>query len=175
MNLPNILTLFRFVLIPIFGYLMMKEGYVAAGVVFAIAGITDFLDGFIARKFKLVTDFGKIADPLADKLLQLTALTLLTYKGIIPTSFLMIVAAKEAFMGVGSILVYKKRNLVVQANWYGKLATIAFFIAILITIVLKMFFTDLETVIDVLVGAAIVITIFAMIMYIIEYAQKKVD
>jgi cardiolipin synthase len=99
-----------------------------------LGGITDVLDGYIARKFNLITSFGKLADPLADKMMQITALVLLTMQQKIPAVILIIVIAKEAFMGAGSILLYKKENFVVSANWYGKLATVIFFVAIIFTL-----------------------------------------
>ena len=126
MNIPNILTLVRFCLVPFFGYCLYNEQFVAATILFVAACVTDILDGFIARKFNLVTPFGKLADPLADKLMQLTALTILSLQSIIPLPVLIIVLAKEIFMILGSILLYKRVNFVVQANWYGKMTTVIF-------------------------------------------------
>jgi cardiolipin synthase len=172
-NIPNILTGFRFLMIPLFGYMIIDGKYLYAAIVFAVAGITDILDGYIARKYKMVTDWGKIADPLADKLLQLTALTLLTIKGMIPFQFILIVAAKECFMGIGTILVYKKKNLVVQANWYGKMATSVFFIAILSTIAIKVFVGEATLAIDIIIGIAIANTLIALFMYISHYSKVE--
>jgi len=104
-------------------------------ILFLLAGVTDVLDG--TRKFNMVTSFGKLADPLADKLMQLTALTILTIQDIIPLPVLIIVVAKESFMIIGSILIYKKVNFVVQADWYGKFATVVFFLAIVLTILVR--------------------------------------
>lgn len=171
MNIPNILTCFRFAMIPLFGYLIITGNYLFSAIVFILAGITDVLDGYIARKFGLITDWGKIADPLADKLLQLTALTLLTYKGLIPIQFIIIVAAKECFMGIGSILVYKKKNLVVQANWYGKMATTVFFIAILTIIGIKIFIGEARLATDIIIGIAIANALIALFMYISHYSK----
>ena len=124
MNIPNILTAIRFILIPFLGYYLFDKQYSVAVLLFLLGGITDVLDGVIARKFNMITSWGKLADPLADKLMQLTALSILTIQKIIPLPVLIIVVAKEAFMVAGSILLYKKIKLVVQANWYGKLATV---------------------------------------------------
>ena len=164
MNIPNILTAIRFALIPFFGYYLFSKQFLIAIILFAIAGITDVLDGFIARKFNMITPWGKIADPLADKLMQLTALTILTIHHIIPLPILIIVLSKEIFMLIGSILLYKKIKLVVQANWYGKLATVIFFIAIILTIAVKTGrFGNMNTgfLINTLVIIAVLSTLFA--------------
>jgi len=81
--------------IPFFGYYLYNERYTVAVILFLLAGVTDVLDGIIARKFNMVTSFGKLADPLADKLMQLTALTILTIQDIIPLPVLIIVVAKS--------------------------------------------------------------------------------
>lgn len=82
MNLPNKLTMLRILLVPVFMVLAAYHWMLAAGVVFALASITDFLDGAIARKYHLVTDFGKFADPLADKLLTTTAFIYMIVDGV---------------------------------------------------------------------------------------------
>ena len=80
MNLPNKLTMARIIMVPIFMAIMLKGYYIAALIVFALASITDFLDGYIARKYDLVTNFGKVMDPLADKALVFSAFLVLAAK-----------------------------------------------------------------------------------------------
>lgn len=174
MNIPNILTAIRFVFIPFFGYYLYNERYTVAMILFLLAGVTDVLDGIIARKFNMVTSFGKLADPLADKLMQLTALTILTIQDIIPLPVLIIVVAKESFMIIGSILIYKKVNFVVQADWYGKFATVVFFLAIVLTILVRSgLFANPYS--DIIVNIAVIIavgsTLFAFFMYTIEFGR----
>lgn len=135
MNIPNILTAIRFVLIPVFAYFLVTEHYVVAVVLFLTGGLTDVLDGYIARRFNLVTAWGKIADPMADKLMQLTALFILSIViKVIPIELLAIILAKEIFMGIGALTLYKQDNYVVSANWYGKMATVVFYLAIVMLI-----------------------------------------
>jgi cardiolipin synthase (CMP-forming) len=173
-NIPNILTTLRFVLIPIFGYYLLREQFFIAVSLFLIGGITDVLDGYIARKFKLITSFGKLADPLADKLMQITALVILTRQGLIPMVFLVIVLAKELFMAMGSISLYKKENVVVEAYWYGKLATVVFFVVIVLIIILRKFnISHVELLINIATGLAVVLTLFAFFMYSIAYRKIK--
>lgn len=178
MNIPNILTAFRFVLVPVFGYYLHREQYLLAVSLFVLGGITDILDGYIARKFNLVTSWGKLADPVADKMMQITALGLLTYQGVIPAAVVLIVIAKEIFMGIGSILLYRKENMVVSANWYGKLATVVFFLAIMATIIVRMYGVDSATadiLASLLVGTAVLVTLFAFFMYSLDYRRIRRD
>jgi len=176
-NIPNILTAIRFVFVPFFAYYLYNEQYTVAVVLFLLAGITDVLDGLIARKFNMITSWGKLADPLADKMMQLTALTILTMQEIIPLPVLIIVVAKESFMVVGSILIYKKVNFVVQADWYGKFATVVFFLAIVLTIAIRSGrfinpYTDV--VVNIAVIIAVVSTLFAFFMYTIQFRKLTI-
>lgn len=174
MNIPNILTVIRFILVPVFGYYLFKEQFVVAVILFVGACITDILDGVIARKYNLITSFGKLADPLADKLMQLTALTILSIQEIIPLPVLIIVLAKEIFMVAGSILIYKKVNFVVQANWYGKMTTVIFSLAIVMTIVLqsgRMLNAYTEVLIKIFVFIAVFSTLFSFFMYSMEFRK----
>lgn len=166
MNVPNILTVIRLLLIPSFAYFLYIESYRIAVLLFVLSGITDILDGYIARKYNLITSWGKLADPLADKLMQITALIILTIQGNIPTFILIIVILKELLMGIGSILLLKKEKYVVSANWYGKLATVVFFIAI-IMIMLDVPYSKY------LILGAFAATIFAFINYVISYFKIK--
>ena len=101
-HVPNILTMCRFVLIPfIFGSIVNNQ-YVAAFIFLTLSGITDILDGFIARKFNLITNFGKLIDPLADKATQISTLIALLFAGIIPDWILIVVFIKETIMIAGA-------------------------------------------------------------------------
>lgn len=137
---PNVLTVIRFLLIPIIITLLSQGKYIDAIIVFSISGITDILDGAIARKFDLITNFGKLIDPLADKFTQLSMLIMLTVKRIIPLWIVIVVFIKEFCMICGASFLYKK-ELVVSSKWYGKAATTLFYIAIVVSLILK----ELET------------------------------
>ncbi len=164
MNTPNILTAIRFVIIPFFGYYLYICNFKIAVSLFLLGGLTDVLDGYIARKFNMVTSWGKLADPIADKFMQLTALVLLTMQNRIDTIILVIVIAKEAFMGVGSILLYRKEHFVVSANWYGKLATVVFYFAIIMII-----FNVAYSKFFILIG--VLSALFAFFMYSVQYRK----
>lgn len=127
--IPNILTIIRFLLIPIIIIFALQDNYIATFIVLTLSGITDILDGYIARKFNFISDFGKLMDPLADKATQVTLLAVLSIQKLIPSWILIIVLVKEFFMIVGASFLYGK-ELVVSSKWYGKLATVLFYVAI---------------------------------------------
>lgn len=167
MNVPNILTVIRFLMIPVFAYFLCLGEYFTAAFLFLLAGLTDVLDGFIARKYNLITPWGKLADPLADKLMQITALVILTFiHGFIHPIILAVVLAKELFMVAGSVVLYKQNDYVVSANWYGKMATVVFYFAI-VMIIFKAPYRN------VFISVAVLSTLFAFLMYIRQYMQIK--
>ena len=137
-NVPNILTIIRFLLIPFIIFYIFTGNYILAFVFFTISGLTDIADGFIARKFNFVSNFGKLMDPLADKLTQITTLGSLAITDIIPIWILIIVLLKEFIMICGASFLYGK-DVVVYSKWYGKLATVLFYIAIVSSLIAKQF------------------------------------
>lgn len=120
-NVPNVLTMLRMALIPVFWYLMMQERLYAALSVFVAASLTDIADGYIARKFDLITDFGKLMDPLADKLMVISMMASLALRGIAPWPALVIILLKELTMVIGGAILLR-HQVVVYAIWIGKLA-----------------------------------------------------
>lgn len=166
-HIPNILTILRFIFIPIILYFIFTGNYILGIVSFTISGITDVLDGFIARKFNLISNFGKLMDPLADKLTQISVLASLTTVKIIPVWILAIVVLKELIMVVGASFLYGK-DVVVYSKWYGKLATVLFYLAIVISLITKQFnLTGFWTNFDLTIYCiALICTVFSLIMYI---------
>lgn len=122
MNVPNRLTLLRILMIPVCLLLWAVGQPVWAAAVFALAAATDFLDGYIARKKGIVTTFGKFADPVADKILVLTAMIFLAAAGRIPAWAVCIVAARELMVD-GLRLVAVGKGNVIAAGWLGKIKT----------------------------------------------------
>ncbi len=134
MNIPNILTIFRLILIPVFIIFFFSRNpnnLSYSIIIFLLAGLTDFLDGYLARKYKLITKLGAVLDPLADKLMLITVLTCLVIKMYIPIWVLIIIAAKEIFMIFCGIFLYKKGSII-PSNIFGKASTIFFYISIFI-------------------------------------------
>jgi len=101
--------------------------------IFILAGVTDGLDGYIARKYNLVTKIGQMLDPLADKLMQITVIACFTVAGILPIWILTIIVAKESLMIIGGMVLYtRKEKIVIPADHLGKAATVLFYLAILL-------------------------------------------
>lgn len=137
MSIPNILTIFRLILIPLFIFLFFSNSLYNleySTCIFLLAGLTDFLDGYLARKLKLITKIGIVLDPLADKLMLMTVLTCLVIGQYIPVWFLVIIAAKELFMILCGVLLYKK-GTVIASNKFGKISTILFYISIFVLVI----------------------------------------
>ena len=163
-QIPNIFTIFRFILIPFIVLNLVYDSYIAAFIIFTISGLTDILDGFIARKFNFITNFGKLIDHLADKCTQIITLGTLAIKDIIPMWIIIIVVLKEFIIVAGASLLYGK-ELVVSSRWYGKLATVLFYIAIVCSLFIKQFDFSFDFSIYIYY-LALISTIFSLIMYI---------
>lgn len=166
-HVPNILTILRFIFIPIILYFIFTGNYIMGIIFFTISGATDILDGCIARKFNLISNFGKLMDPLADKLTQISVLASLVKVNIIPFWILVIVILKELIMVVGASFLYGK-DVVVYSKWYGKLATVLFYLAIVISLTTKQlnlsgFWTHFDLA---LYCIALACTVFSLVMYI---------
>lgn len=175
-NIPNLLTILRFVIVPIFGYFLYTGQYIESMVLFLIAGFTDVLDGYIARKLNIITPFGECMDPLADKLIQATAISILCINGVIPIWVIAIVAVKELIMAGGALVLYRDGKVVVPANWYGKLATCIFYLAIFTAIAIKLGnlnFIYQQTLVNVLFALAILTTLYALIMYYLNFKRLQ--
>ena len=154
MNLPNKITLLRVILIPVmliiplFGIratiLGINVGNLIILAIFLIASFTDFLDGYIARKNDLVTDFGKFLDPIADKLLVITALIMLVEMRIIPGWIPIIIIARE-FIVSGIRMIAAGKGTVIAASWYGKVKTVSQMVAISLAFISNYSFLSFAT------------------------------
>ncbi len=176
-NIPNALTIVRFVLIPFIVYYILTGQYIAGFVMLTVSGLTDILDGCIARKFNFITNFGKLIDPLADKATQIAVLASLTFKGIVPLWILLIVFIKEIVMVAGASFLYGKK-LVVSSRWYGKLATVLFYVAIVCSLFIEYWNTTINPGTpllgfdDYIYYLAIATTVFSLIMYFKQFYQE---
>ncbi|MBL7575095.1 CDP-diacylglycerol--glycerol-3-phosphate 3-phosphatidyltransferase [Peptoniphilus asaccharolyticus DSM 20463] len=134
MNTANKLTMLRILMVPafvLFMYLNFENSRIVATVIFAIASFTDFLDGYIARKNNLVTNFGKFADPLADKILVAAALICLTELGDIPAWGVIIIIARE-FAVTGFRIIAASENITIAASPLGKIKTVSQLVSLII-------------------------------------------
>ena len=163
-NVPNVLTMLRLALIPVFVLLHAMNLEKLALLTFCVASFTDWLDGHIARKYNLITDFGKLMDPLADKLMVCTALIMQGINGTFPVIAIIIVVIKELVMIYGSSYMLS-HDIVVYAHSWGKLAQCSFILALVLSFWHKEF-TRMSFPIDrVCLWIAVVIAIIALVDY----------
>lgn len=135
--IPNIITTFRLFLVPLFAYYMLvADNIFIACLIFIVSGISDVVDGIIARKCNMITDTGKVYDPLVDKLMQLTVIFAFAARDFIPVWVLIIIMAKELAMIAAGLVLYVKK-VIVQARWFGKLSTVVFYAVILLLVVFR--------------------------------------
>ena len=172
-HVPNALTIIRFLLIPVIVISIFNGDYIIAFIFFTVSGITDIADGCIARKFNLISNFGKLMDPLADKLTQIATIASLTLKDIIPIGILAIVLLKELIMIAGASFLYGK-DVVVYSKWYGKLATVLFYVAIVFSLLINQFeLPSIWSNLDLwLFYLALFATVFSLLMYIKDVYKK---
>ncbi len=133
-NIPNALSLLRLILIPCFITLYFLDWKLWAFIALLISGVTDCLDGFIARRLGQITDCGKLLDPLADKLTQVTVVVCLTttYIEILPLTIICFV--KELCQGIGGLILLRNRCEVRGAKWFGKASTVIFYVCMLVIV-----------------------------------------
>lgn len=127
---PNVLTSIRIGLVPpmIYSYLYMpKNGETVAFFIFLCSALTDILDGYIARKFNMVTKLGTVLDPLADKMMLISVLTIFVLNNKINFWILLVMAFKELLMILGAYFLYNNEDVVIPANIYGKISTLVFY------------------------------------------------
>lgn len=123
LTIPNLLSLFRFVLIPIFIFFYLHQKYTCALIVLLLSTLSDVMDGYIARNTNTVTDLGKVLDPIADKLTQAAIMICLSFEFKWMLVLFIVLAVKEITMMIFGILVLKITGKVNGAKWYGKLCT----------------------------------------------------
>ena len=166
MNLPNKLTIARMIAAPVYVILYALELYIPAFIVFVAASLTDMLDGRIARARGLVTNFGKIMDPLADKILVYSAFCMFIDKGIVPGWMLIIILARE-FAVSGMRTVAASEGKVIAAGMTGKIKTVLQMFAVLF-LILESYSNVLSIIGRVFLWASLVMTVVSGAEYIIK-------
>lgn len=164
---PNILSICRILLIPVIVTSVCSGNYILALVVFTISSLTDIVDGYIARNYDAVTNVGKLLDPLADKLTQLSLIASLVWADVISVWILVVLLIKELIMISGAAFLYGK-SVVVYSRWYGKLATVLIYVSIVTSLLCKQFNVTSGIFLNIsnsLYVIALATTIFALLMY----------
>ena len=174
MNLPNKLTVLRVIMVPFFVAFMLyplagdASKYVAL-VLFCVASFTDFLDGYLARKNNLVTNFGKFMDPLADKLLVCSALICLSSTGKLATWITLVIIARE-FIISGFRLVASDNGIVIAASYWGKFKTVSH-MAMIILLILDFRHPMLSYVTSIVIWIGVALTIISLVDYVWKNKQ----
>lgn len=174
MNLPNKLTILRVIMIPFFLVALMVDdipgGKWIALALFCLASLTDLLDGKIARKYNLVTNFGKFMDPLADKLLVCSAMIAMIELDRIPYWVVILIIARE-FIISGFRLVASDNGVVIAAGWWGKIKTVVQMVMIIVLICdfnSEFDCCAIDVIENVLIYAALALTIISLLDYLIK-------
>lgn len=167
-NVPNALSLLRLVLVPCFSVLYLLKVDAWAFVALAVSGLTDCLDGWIARRFHQITDCGKLLDPLADKLTQVMVVICLTtrYRELLPLT--VICFAKELCQAIGGFILLRRGCAVHGAKWFGKVATVVFYLCML---VLVLWHDSLEGTAFWVVAALVALTCLTMLIAFVGYLR----
>jgi len=180
LNTPNILSLFRLCLVPVFVityFSGLPYANVYAALIYALAAFTDFLDGYLARRFNLITNLGRVLDPLSDKMLTVSVLVCITIKNVIPLWAVAVVFVKELLMGLGGLLLHRRVKVnIPPSNLLGKVATTLFFVVC----VLLMLWENINPTISlVLICVCVFMTLAAFVSYICRFAviikKRKID
>lgn len=171
MNLPNKLTVIRVILIPFFVAFMLKDfvgdasKYIALAI-FCVASFTDFLDGYIARKNNLVTNFGKFMDPLADKLLVCSAMICLVEMGRLSAWIVIVIISRE-FIISGFRLVASDAGIVIAASYWGKFKTV-FQMLMIIVLIINVGSPVFVIIENILIYISLILTIVSLVDYIVK-------
>ena len=162
-TIPNILSFFRLCLIPVIVWLYIgKKDYLLTLVILIISGVTDIVDGIIARKFNMVSDFGKAFDPIADKLTQAATLSCLVSRFNYMLIPLILLVVKEVFTGITAIISIKKTETVKGADWHGKLTTVVLYLMMGVHLI----WFDISAAISyTMVGVCVAIMVMSFVLY----------
>lgn len=174
-NIPNILSVARILLVPIFVmvyFLGYPENIGFAIVVFFLAGATDVVDGYLARRNNWITDVGKLLDPLADKMMQCAALTCFYITDIIPLWLYIAYVAKELLLIAGAIFMLSRRSVVVKSGFWGKVAVCVFYACVGALVFIQRFSEKTRLTLTALVCVIMLcFAIVALVQYFREYIK----
>lgn len=183
-TIPNILSYLRILMIPPFMYLFLKGKYIESAIVIVLSGLSDCIDGFLARRLNQITQLGKMIDPVADKLTLIAVGFCLSViePMIIPVIF--ILALKDILMLIGASVLLKKHIMPVASAWYGKVGTVCFYVSVAAIVVFDMIlkFENFGIVSFIMLSVTAVIMIYSLIRYYLifralinEAKEKKSD
>ena len=168
---PNMISIFRIILVPVFIVAYFTDGHdikMYAILTYALASLSDFLDGFLARKFKASSNLGKLLDPLGDKLMTVGVMACITIDGLLPVWAVLVTGIKEILMAIGGYVVHRVASVEIPpSNLMGKVSTVVFFLVCVSVMILRI----PENVVVAMISGAIVLAMLALASYIRTYAE----
>lgn len=169
-SIPNIMGYFRILMIPVFCYLYLHDRFTAAVIVLVVSSLTDLFDGMVARKFNMVTELGKMLDPVADKLTHAALALCLAFRFPLMWALILLMCVKEGYMAVQGLRLLKAGEEPYGAMWYGKICTAFLFVSMIILFV----FPNISMIAaNVLIIAAMCIMTLTWIFYIHNFHKEK--
>lgn len=167
LSIPNLMGYFRIILIPfiVWRYVTAEtvEDYYVAAIIIGVSGITDFLDGFVARRFHMITKVGKALDPIADKLTQGAIVLALSFRFHYMIGLIILFVIKEGFMGIMGILMLRKGKMLDGAKWFGKVCTAVLYVVMFVLILIPQISLSVANGLILLCG---VLMLFSFVSYI---------
>ncbi|MBU3877101.1 CDP-alcohol phosphatidyltransferase family protein [Faecalicatena sp. AGMB00832] len=175
-SIPNLMGYFRIILIPfiVWRYVTAETitDYYIAAVIIGISGITDFLDGFVARKFHMITKVGKALDPIADKLTQGAIVIALSFRFPAMTALIVLLVVKEGFMGIMGLIMLRRGKMLDGAKWFGKVSTAVLYVVMFLLILVPQIPMKAANGLILLCGALL---LFSFISYIPVFWKMAQD
>lgn len=175
-TIPNIMTMLRIAVIVPFVMFFIREWYVYAAVTLGLSGLSDALDGYVARRYNQVTALGKILDPIADKLTLFAIIVCVTLNSPIIMPVMVILIAKDMLMLMGGTKLIRHHIAPPAAKWYGKVATVMFYLSVGIIVFLKTVFKYENSVISLsLLSVTTAMMLFSLLNYYLIYRELMKD
>lgn len=175
-SIPNILTYARILLVPVFVIVYLNArtltGHIIAAAVVVVSGLTDIVDGYIARKYNMITDWGKIVDPIADKAMQFAMLFCVVWKYPLVWILVILYAVKEIVSFAFSSYLYRHQKYISGANWAGKLCTVVLFLVMMALIVIP---KVPDTVLKIMIAVSAVFMLLAFVIYMTAYIKLLIE
>lgn len=169
-NIPNALSLVRLALLPVFAVVYLSGELYWSLFVLALSGLTDLLDGVIARKFNQITEIGKLLDPFADKITQVTVLVCLTIRNVALVPLVIICFFKELLQAIGGWILLSRNEIIHGSQWFGKVSTFTFYIAMLLIAL----WSDMPRWLFITLIALVAVTmLFSFFMYMSVYFKLR--
>ena len=174
--LPNVITVMRIILIAPIVWLLLEDDFTTALVLFAVAGISDAIDGFLARHFNWQSWWGSVLDPLADKLLQVSCYITLAWMGHIPVWLVVVIVSRDVVIVAGALVYHHSVKLFeAQPSLISKFNTLVQIVLVLLVVLHVGVYAVPEIVIDVMIGVVLVTTVYSGLDYAIRWGRRAIQ